>query len=150
MTPLYEQSSWLNRENKRTLRVVMGKNRSNVRQEASWLSGLLAVWLLVSVPDRATLTKLITEHQTYVSSLSLCEQSDESDYSSTANVHAHAALVYSSPGFVFNSLAGFLTNSRCYVPKIWRASLSVPLKESHFIFGLLHLIFEHQIAINAP
>ncbi|MBD2755605.1 hypothetical protein [Spirosoma validum] len=138
------------RENKRTLPVIMGNVSPYIRRESSWLSSLLAIWLLVSLQGRTTVIKSVAERQTFLYSTSFFQETDEMDSLPTDSVHTHAALVYPSPGFVFTTSTGFLPFSRYALPKIWRLYTTTSVQQSHFIFEILHLIFEHQIAINAP
>ncbi|WP_420151681.1 hypothetical protein [Spirosoma sp.] len=121
-----------------------------VRQETSWLSGLLALWLMVSFQSRLDVAQRITDRQTYLSCTALWQQTDESDYAPNDNVHTHLALVYPTSGFVFTTSTGFLPCSRYSLPKNWRTNVVTAIQQSPFIFEILRLIFEHQIAINAP
>ena len=120
-------------------------------QKVKWLGSLMAIWLLVVLPARSAEIVLENERQAVISSTYLWSlDKGNSDYTSAVHTHAPIALVSPLAGFSFLSSPGFLPP---LVPLFYRVlilNLSGYTHRSYFVFGLLRLIFEHQITINAP
>ena len=115
-----------------------------------WFGGLITAWLLLSWPVATPGLKASVACQTAVSCLSPWEESGESGYSATAAIHTRVALVSPLPSFSFGPSTEFLPCIRWVFHTGRYTEVSDALRESFSVFRFLRLIFEHQIAINAP
>lgn len=131
-------------------RLIMQKKAPYTGQLVRWLSGLVAAWLLLSLSVQIVDLKPALVWQNYISGIAPWMETDDLDYSSTDFIHSRVALVNSISGFSFGPSVDFLPGSRWIFHQIRRTEPSGERYQSHFAFRFLRLIFEHQIAINAP
>ncbi len=134
----------------RILPLAMGQAASYIRYLISWSSGLAAACLFLLSPSQAAEISSATARQAYVSCSASQRPDRKPDVASIVGCHGSMALVNARAGFSFGPslvslpylLAAFAQKSGPQAPAQQHGS--------YYSFRFLQLIFEHQIAINAP
>ncbi|MBO0950090.1 hypothetical protein [Fibrella forsythiae] len=128
----------------------MGKTTPTKWQWLTWSSGMIAAWLMILLPVWNAEASSETEQKTYISCDSPAPSAPNPDYASMVCSHGPVARISAQTGFAFGPS---LNATTCWLPACqWVAATCVPgqLYRSSYSFRFLQLIFEHQIAINAP
>lgn len=123
----------------------MQRSTSNIAQWMSGLIGLVAIGWLLLLPETPSASR-----EAYFSVVKTAPKSDQSDCFPVLYAHPQKALISSQTTFSFvlplACLSTFLSvGSR----NSWLQAELLSIF-SFFSFHFLRLVFEHQIAINAP
>lgn len=128
----------------------MGQPAAYIRYLLRWSGGLLAACLFLLFPIQAAEASPTTPRQTYLSCRATQRPARKPDVTLGSHDHGSMVLVNVRVGFSFGSPPVLL--SWFPVPFASKPALQVrtPQRRSGYSFRFLQLIFEHQIAINAP
>lgn len=128
----------------------MQKKAPYTGQPVRWLGGLVAAWLMLASALQTADVRPARGWQTYLSSIAPWEGTDDSDYSLADSIQPRVALARSVSAFFFGPSVDVLPSNRWIFHQILQQKSSGDAYQSRFAFRFLRIIFEHQIAINAP
>jgi len=128
----------------------MGNIVVHKQQRLAWFCGVFVAWLLLLVPIWPAQAQSETKQQACVTCDSPDLPSSQSDFASMVCSQGSVARVTARPCFPFGASIslppGFLAGFTWLTYAPFRAQR----QGSPYSFRFLKLIFEHQIAINAP
>lgn len=125
----------------------MGKTAPYIPQWLKLAAGFWAVWLCTALPVRAAEATAQLLRQTYFSSN---HSEPQADIGTTFCNREAVVLSSLRSGFSFAPTLLFVPSLLSATFKTSYLPLPTRLRSSVFPFFFLRLVFEHQIAINAP
>lgn len=134
----------------RSLKLVMSTAALHNRHRLHGLIGIIAAWLLLLSPVWSPKNSLKIEPKSSVSSTKATRPDSQSDIAAIGGGHGAFARVNDRLSFPFGPglpLSPGLPKTFDWVATAQLAGQPFP---SSYSFRFLQLIFEHQIAINAP
>lgn len=128
----------------------MGQPVAYIRCLLSWSSGLIAAWLCLLCLAQPADVDVLAERQTYLYCRASQWPARKPDVTSALHCHGSIALVNSRVDFSFGPSPSFLPG--LLAPFAYKLGVTARRHPhySYYSFRFLQLIFEHQIAINAP